>query len=154
MNFLKKMNAVEDSIIPWVGKTSKMIDFFLQENFKNKGIYLSKEQVVVLKILHRKDGVNQNELAFLTLRDKSTLTRLLSKMESKDLIKRQRSKEDKRVSQVFLTQEGKNVYEKAEPILLEFLDILGEDITQEEKEITTKVLKKIQLNMDIKSKSL
>ncbi|WP_298503694.1 MarR family transcriptional regulator [uncultured Maribacter sp.] len=144
----------EASIIPWLGKTSKMADCFLQEKLKEKGLDLSKEQVVVLKKLHEKDGLNQNELAFLTLRDKSTLTRLLSKMENKKYIQRIRSKEDKRISQVFLTEEGRNIYTKTTPVLRDLLDSLGKGITIEEKELTIRILKKVQVNMGVNADSL
>ena len=71
----------ENSIGPWLGKTVKVLDFFAQESFNNANLDLTKEQMIVLKKLTFKDGLNQNELAFLTLRNKSSLTRLLSKME-------------------------------------------------------------------------
>lgn len=154
MNFFDDFIDFESSIIPWLGKTSKMVDCFLQEKLKENGLDLSKEQVVVLKKLHEKDGLNQNELAFLTLRDKSTLTRLLSKMENKKYIRRLRNKEDKRISQVFLTEEGREIYNKTKPVLKNLLDSLGQEITQEEKEITIKVLKKVQINMGIKAEPL
>ncbi|WP_291871061.1 MarR family transcriptional regulator [Maribacter sp.] len=144
----------ETSIIPWLGKTSKMVDCFLQEKLNENGLDLSKEQVVVLKKLHQKNGLNQNELAFLTLRDKSTLTRLLSKMESKNYIQRVRSKDDKRIREVFLTAEGRNIYAKTKPILRDLLDSLGKGITPEEKEIAIRILKKIQCNMGIKAQPL
>lgn len=144
----------EASIVPWLGKTSKMVDFFLQEKLREKGLDLSKEQVVVLKKLHQKDGLNQNELAFLTLRDKSTLTRLLSKMENKKYIQRIRSKDDKRISEVFLTEEGRKIYDKTRPILKDLLGFLSQNITKEEKEITIRVLQKVQFNVGLKTKTL
>ena len=78
----------ENSIGPWLGKTVKVIDYVLQESLKTNSLDLTKEQMVVLKKLHDNDGLNQNELAFLTLRNKSSLTRLLTKMESKNYILR------------------------------------------------------------------
>ena len=73
----------ENSIGPWLGRTVKIIEYYLQEAFNKQEIDLTKEQMIVLKKLSDQNGLNQNELAFLTLRNKSSLTRLLSKMERK-----------------------------------------------------------------------
>lgn len=98
----------ENSIIPWLGRTSKFVDHYLHLLLVQHGLTLSKEQVVVLKRLHDHDGdgLNQNELAYLTNRDKSSLARLLSNMEKKRFITRKQHKEDKRINRVFLTDEG------------------------------------------------
>ena len=82
----------ENSIGPWLGKTVKIVEYYLQERFNTHNLDLTKEQMIVLKRLHDKDGLSQNELAFLTLRNKSSLTRLLSKMEKKNYIIRKQCK--------------------------------------------------------------
>jgi DNA-binding MarR family transcriptional regulator len=94
----------EKSIGPWLGKTVKIIDFFAQEYFNEAALDLTKEQMIVLKKLSFKDGLNQNELAFLTLRNKSSLTRLLSKMERKKYIKREQDVLDKRIKKAYITE--------------------------------------------------
>ena len=81
----------------------KMVDYHLQVAFDNYGLDMTKEQMVVLKRLHEQDGINQNELASLTYRDKSSLARLISKMESKNYIRKVQSKEDKRNNEIFIT---------------------------------------------------
>ena len=103
----------ENSIGPWLGKTVKIVDYYLQESLDNVGLNLTKEQMIVLKKLHDQDGLNQNELAFLTLRNKSSLTRLLSKMEAKKYITRKQSVDDKRINRVYITSFGKEIFEDA-----------------------------------------
>ncbi|MDE3742839.1 MarR family winged helix-turn-helix transcriptional regulator [Maribacter polysaccharolyticus] len=112
------------------------------------GLDLSKEQVVVLKKLHdhEGEGLNQNELAFLTNRDKSSLARLLSKMEKKKCIKRIQQFEDKRINHVILTDEGKRVYKKAKRALKELIEAMEMGISEEEKKHLIKILKKVQFN--------
>ena len=72
-----KSNEIEidfdNSIGPLLSKTVKILDFFVQEYFNRATLDLTKEQMVVLKKLSFEDGLNQNELAFLTLRNKSSL---------------------------------------------------------------------------------
>ena len=154
---MKSENIVidfENSIGPWLGKTSKIVDYYLQEAFSQNGIDLSKEQMIVLKKLNDQDGLHQHELAFLTLRDKSTLTRLLTKMEKKCYITRKQSKEDKRVNNVYLTNLGKDVFNKTRPIIKNILDTMQHNISKEEKDQMIKTLQKIQFNLNSKEASL
>ncbi|TCI93559.1 MarR family winged helix-turn-helix transcriptional regulator [Tenacibaculum sp. M341] len=140
------VNFFENSIGPWLGKTVKMIDYFLQESFESDNLDITKEQMIVLKKLYNQDGLYQNELARLIFRNKSSLARLLSKMESKNYISRKSSKEDKRIKKVFLTDTGKEVFEKAIPIIKNMLSKMEETITSDEKEQMITILKKVQHN--------
>ena len=144
----------ENSIGPWLGKTGKIVDYYLHEALNQNGIDLSKEQMIVLKKLHDQDGLNQHDLAYLTLRDKSTLTRLLIKMEKKKYITRKQSIEDKRVNNVYLTNLGRTVFKKTRPVIKQILDTMQQNISTEEKEQIIKVLKKIQFNFNSKVASL
>lgn len=136
----------ENSIGPWIGKTSKIADYYLHELLLEQGLDLSKEQMITLKKLHDEDGLNQNELAFLTFRDKSSLTRLLSKMEMKNYIKRKQSKEDKRINQVFLTNEGRAAFKQSKQAIKKFIAIMEQNITEDDKKRVIGILKKVQFN--------
>ena len=136
----------ENSVGPWLGKTSKIIDYYLHEMLLDQGLDLSKEQMITLKKLHDEDGLNQNELAFLTFRDKSSLARLLLKMEKKNYIKRKQSKEDKRINQVFLTNEGRVIFKQSKRVIRKFIAIMEQNITEEEKKQIIGILKKVQSN--------
>lgn len=144
----------EKSIGPWLGKTSKIVDYYLLEVFQRHDLDLSKEQMIVLKKLHDSDGLNQNELAFLTFRDKSSLARLLSKMEKKKYITRRQNAEDKRINEVFLTEEGRSIFKKTRPAIRDLLDIMEHGISQEEKDQIIRILKKVQYNFTNKAAAL
>ena len=136
----------ENSIGPWLGKTVKILDFFVQEYFNKAQLDLTKEQMVVLKKLSFEDGLNQNELAFLTLRNKSSLTRLLSKMETKEYIKREQDSSDKRIKRVFITEKGKAIFQKSRPVIKNIITRIEDNISEKEKQEMIKTLKKIQSN--------
>ena len=144
----------ENSIGPWLGKTVKILEYHLQELFNDHGLDLTKEQMIVLKRLHNDDGLSQNELAFLTLRNKSSLTRLLTKMEQKEYITRQQSKEDKRINNVYLTQKGKEVFHLTKPVIKKMITKMEKNITTSEKKQIITILKKIQNNFDSKIESI
>ena len=144
----------ENSIGPWLGKTVKILEYHLQELFNQHDLDLTKEQMIVLKRLHNDDGLSQNELAFLTLRNKSSLTRLLSKMEKKGYITRQQSKEDKRINNVYLTQKGKEVFILTKPVIKKMITKMEKGITASDKKQIITILKKIQYNFDSKIESI
>lgn len=144
----------ENSLGPWMGKTIKITEYHLHKAFKEQELDLTKEQMIVLKKLHDKDGLNQNELAFLVLRDKSSLARLLRKMEQKNYISRVQCKEDKRCNKVFLTDLGKDVFAKTKPIIKQIIQTIEKGISPEEKQTIITILKKIQSNFGEQSETL
>ena len=154
MNSEKKSIDFENSIGPWLGKTVKLLDYIFQESFKSNGLDLSKEQMIVLKKLHDHNGLNQNELAFLTLRNKSSLTRLLSKMESKEYITRKRDVNDKRINRVYITDFGKEIFIKTRPVIVDLIQTMENNISQKEKEQMITILKKIQRNFNPKGEHI
>lgn len=138
----------EKSVGPWLGRTVKLVDYHIHEAFKLHGLDLTKEQMIILKKLYEEDGLNQNELALLTYRDKSSLARLLAKMEAKDYLKRKQQIEDRRVNEVFLTDKGAKLFERTRPIIKKMIQTMEKDITEVEKDVMIKLLKKIQFNFN------
>ena len=147
MNNLDILVDFDTSVGRWIGSTAKMVDNYLHEAFQSQGLDLSKEQMVILKKLHENDGLIQNELAYLTLRDKSSLARLLAKMERKNYITREQDNFDKRVNRVFLTETGRITFKLTRPIIVGLKEIMQKNI--EEKEIFQLIntLQRIQSNI-------
>jgi DNA-binding MarR family transcriptional regulator len=99
----------EDTLGPWFGKIMKMMDFYFQDIFKSLSFEITKNQWIVLKKLSANDGTIQNELAFITDRDKTFLTRLITTMEKKELVRRVSSIIDKRQNIIYITEKGKKL---------------------------------------------
>lgn len=145
--------SIEDtiSLLPWIGKTAKFIDYHIADYMKDQGIDLSKEQFIVLKYLHERDGLIQNDLAFITNRSKTALTRLIQTMEKKDLVYRKPSPTDLRVNHVFLTDHGRNTWEEAYPHF-RFIDReLQKGISESALQTVRETLEKIQTNLKIRN---
>ena len=136
----------ERSLGPWIGRTSKMVDYYIQEGLENHGLDLTKEQMVVLKKVHDQDGLNQNELAFLTYRDKSSLARLLAKMERKGYLYRRHNSQDKRINEVFLTPKGQEVFQECKVVIKQILETMEQNISETEIRDTIRILKQVQQN--------
>ena len=130
--------------LSWVGKIHYDFGFLVQKAFKENGLDVSKEQWSVLKRLKVNDGQPQNDLAFITHRDKTSMTRLINTMENKDLVIRKTDENDKRVNCIFLTDHGKRIIEKVEPIMYNLIPAVQESLNEEEIEVLIIALKKIK----------
>ena len=138
----------ESTVLPHIGKTAKFAGFCFNEAFQKNNIDLSKEQWLVLKKLHDSDGLVQSELAFITDRSKTALTRMINTIEKKGYVKRVPSKSDKRLNYIFLTNEGKIVFKMSLPVLKNLVENLQMGINQEDLIKTIEVLNKIQNNIN------
>ncbi|AXT56799.1 MarR family transcriptional regulator [Aquimarina sp. MMG015] len=130
--------------LSWVGKIHYDFGFLVQKAFGENGLDLSKEQWSVLKRLRVNDGQSQNDLAFITHRDKTSMTRLVNTMESKNLVVRKSDENDRRVNRIFLTDYGKEVIEKVTPIMYDLIPAVQESLSNEEIENLIGTLKKIK----------
>lgn len=134
-------------VLSWVGKIHYDFGFIVQKAFRENGLDLSKEQWSVLKRLKINDGQPQNDLAFITHRDKTSMTRLVNTMENKDLVVRKIDENDKRVNRIFLTNHGKKVIKKVEPIMFDLVPEVQENLSEKEIEVLITALKKMKLKM-------
>jgi DNA-binding MarR family transcriptional regulator len=109
-------------------------------------IDITYSQYLVMMVLWEKDGLTVNQVGEKLYLDSGTLTPLLKRLETKGFVIRKRKKEDERVVQVFLTDQGGNLQQKACEIPLkmqEELNLTNEDLL-ELKETVQKILNKIQ----------
>lgn len=142
---------LENTLAPWLGRTMKMIDNHIQDVFYEMNVNLTKIQWVLLKKLKEKNGVPQQELAFLTGRDKTSLTRLINTMEKKSLVARIPSKSDRRINHIHLTKKGEQLLKETLPVMESFAKSLQENISDKEITETINVIKKVQENLIQKS---
>ncbi|GAA5221365.1 MarR family winged helix-turn-helix transcriptional regulator [Membranihabitans marinus] len=139
----------QEGLIPMMAKLSKEFRALVMEKFQKNGIQLNKEQAIILKILTDVNECPQNDLALVTSRDKTTLTRLLTTMEKKSLIQRRQCKSDKRVNLVSITDTGLIAFKEAEPILTTILDDAVTGIEEHRINEAKLLIKDIYNNLNI-----
>lgn len=103
-------------------------------------------QYLVMMVLWENDGLTVSEVGEKLLLDSGTLTPLLKRLENKSFINRKRKKEDERVVELFLTEEGRNLQQKACSIpneMIQKINIKTEDLVQL-KNLVESILSKIQ----------
>ncbi|TDE18258.1 MarR family winged helix-turn-helix transcriptional regulator [Dyadobacter psychrotolerans] len=77
---------------------------------------LTYPQYLVMLVLWEENSLCVKELGCKLMLDSGTLSPLLKKMEDRNLVTRQRQKEDERVVIISLTEAGENLKEKASAI--------------------------------------
>ncbi len=141
------MIDIRTTILPWLGISAKLIDYYIKDCFTEKNIDLTKVQWILLMRLKEENGLPQNSLAFITNRDKATLTRLLTTMEKKNLVARIPSDTDHRVNRIYITARGEKILKEAQLVIQDIIRDIERGITEEEKETVTSTLKKVIHNI-------
>lgn len=124
------------------------MSFCIGDQFIENNIKLTKEQWLLLKKLHERNGQIQNDLAFITDRSKTSLTRLIGTMEKKGLVYRVGCEADRRVNRVYYTEKGRDIFAQAEPVFLKVIEQLTENLSEEQVKLTIESLKQIIKNAE------
>jgi len=109
-------------------------------------IDITYPQYLVMMVLWENDGLAVNHIGEKLFLDSGTLTPLLKRLETKGIISRKRKKEDERVVEVFLTESGRQLQQKACEIPKKIQTKMGvetEDLLHL-KETILKILNKIE----------
>lgn len=102
---------------------------------------LTYTQYICMMVLWDKKEVNVKELGECLFLDSGTLTPVLKKLESKEYIKRTRSKKDERNLIISITEKGAKLKDKAQKVPTEVGKCVN--LTKEEVAILYKTLYKI-----------
>jgi len=130
-----------------VGKISAAINRTFLRAFVTEGIDITTEQWSVLACLWEKDKVTQQALCSLTAKDKPSMTRLIDKLEKRNLVTRVSDNNDRRINLIHLTDAGLALQQQATQIVHQVANKTLNNITDEELDTSRTVLKKIMANL-------
>jgi len=101
---------------------------FLQYKLKEHKTGLTYEMLQVMGCLWKKDGINQQEITNITVKDKASMTYLIDNLTKRNLVKRQEDVNDRRNKLIFLTEQGKILKNKIQPFIDEMYQVSGKNI--------------------------
>jgi MarR family transcriptional regulator, 2-MHQ and catechol-resistance regulon repressor len=109
---------------------------------KNK---LTESQFSILDALYHLGSMCQKDLGKKLLKSGGNITLVIDNLEKQDLVKRERGKEDRRLFNIYLTENGRSLFEKIFPDYLN--SILNEIniLTEAEQTELQRLCKKIGL---------
>jgi DNA-binding MarR family transcriptional regulator len=119
----------------------------IQLKIKEHGINITFEMLEVMACLWKKDGINQQEIANLTLRDKSSMTYLLDNLVKRKLVKRVEDDIDRRNKIIYLTKEGHELREQLNPWVAEVYEMASEGVDVDNLQKGMLVLKEMIDNL-------
>jgi DNA-binding MarR family transcriptional regulator len=119
----------------------------IQIKIKEHGINITFEMLEVMGCLWKKDGINQQEIADLTLRDKSSMTYLLDNLVKRKLVKRVEDDDDRRNKLIYLTREGKELRGQLHPWVAEVYGMASEGVDIDSLQNSLRVLNEMINNL-------
>jgi len=115
--------------------------------FKQEGLPITAQQYSLLVQLWDRNGLPQGALAEKTARDKTTMARLAAGLESADLIIRLPSPTDSRERLVYLTDQGKELMDRATSLVRDLMEHAQEGIDEDQLDTCRDVLRRAALNL-------
>ena len=112
------------------------------------GEELSFPQWISLVLLRNGIADTAGALARCVGHDAGAMTRLLDQLEERGLLRRERSKSDRRVVHLTLTDEGRSAIRRLAPRIAGLWDDLLEDFTVEEVGVLKSLLDRLVLKLD------
>ncbi len=110
------------------------------ERFNNAGVTVTPSQMGILFLLMKRDNMSMSELSSILSIDNSTLTRLSDRLVKLDFIERVRDINDRRISKLRLTDNGRCEGMKAVKTAKEINSEISRGFTDEEMKIFIRVM--------------
>jgi len=118
------------------------------QNAMKSGLDISLDQWMVLGPIWQLESASQKELGEITLKDKTSITRLVDVLEKKNLVVRVEDQIDHRIKRVILTNAGKQLFFDVLPIMEKTREEVRKDISDQDIETFKKVLSSIIVNLE------
>lgn len=104
---------------------------------------LSSGSIPYIFTLEKNEGTSQNKLSKEIGNDKAMSARTIAKLIELEFVYKKQDERDSRAYNLYLTSKAKELIPKIRGEIQTVVNLITEDLTEEEKSITTKSLKKI-----------
>ncbi len=141
-------NRMEQFIFEFIDQCKLL---FYPEQWNNAFLDYSKNEVFALFFVYRKGSANMTEIADYIGVPLNTATGIISRLEKRGVIKRNRDVVDKRVVAIGISEEGKDFLSKQLKELERYYELFMDTLTSEEKVLLIKIVGKF---LDIVSRDL
>lgn len=121
-------------------KVSRLSAGDLTARFVEAGVDVTVEQWRVLVPLYKHDGLTQGQVCEILSQEKTGVSRLVAALEKRGLVRRESSKQDRRVKHLYITDAGRDLFDTTVDMVVESRINLEKDIDPVELDICKKVL--------------
>jgi MarR family transcriptional regulator for hemolysin len=129
-----------------IQRASRTLRVLFLRLMESRASGITPEMWLVLSRLYARDGQYQTQIADGTFRDRPNTSRILSGLESRGYVRREKDLDDMRRVRIFLTQLGKQFVEDIAPVAARTRDTLYEGLSEEEMRVLRRALRRIETN--------
>lgn len=140
------MKEIEATLSYHIAQLAKAHRHCAEEAFSPLGLHAGQEQLLFQ--LWQEDGLPQSHLAEAACVDLSTITKAVQRMERTGLLRRAQDAADARISQVYLTEQGRALYEPTVQMWKALEARLVQGLTETEQLLLRRLLIHLVSNLD------
>lgn len=140
------MFNLEDCIAFMTNKYNKEITELFNQRLQEHNI--TRVQWIALFYIGNNEGITQRDLAQILDSNESSIVRLIDRMEKENIVKREKDPTDRRVTKLFLTEEGMKKRDEILPIGEKFSKDCIKGISEEDLGVFKDVLNKMVKNLN------
>ena len=137
----------ENQILHWVNRLGFLVRKDIIARFNAAGFDVSPEEWALLLLLNEGGAKAPSEIAEITSKDRTTVTRLVDGMGRKGLVNRIPNELDRRRMVVELSEAGHTLFAKLQPIAKALISEASDGITDADAAVTLAVLKTMTSNL-------
>lgn len=127
--------------------TLKRIRNYWQKTFDANGKDITVDQWLLIENLYKHKKITHNELARLTSKDITTVSRIIELLVKKELVVREGSPQDRRKVYLQLTLKGSEKYKDVRPLVLDMRKTGWLGLTEKDYVELTRILDAIYNNI-------
>lgn len=115
---------------------------------KERDYDLTFPQIMILMLLNQHGGVSLSELSEHADREKTTMTRMVDGLESRNMVIRVPDRQDRRQKLIYLTNSGREKVAEIQKLKPSMLDIATAGINKKEMDQCIAILQKVVDNLE------
>lgn len=137
----------------WINHLSSVSRRRLSKRFEEAGHKITAEEWAVLLVLWQKGPQAPSALSEATIKDRTTVTRLIDGMVRKALVERRENATDRRRSDIILTPYGEGLKPELVPFAMEIIAQATAGVPKEDMETTLRTLRAFAENLSNSDKA-
>ncbi|WP_068942072.1 MarR family winged helix-turn-helix transcriptional regulator [Chryseobacterium timonianum] len=138
-----KLNSI---IFYNIDKAIRAYRNYAQRQMKAHGFSITIDQWLIIKAILENPGITQNEIGDLVFKDNASVTRIIDLMVKSEYIKRHVHPDDRRKTNLEVTDSGKKVIKEVQNIVENNREIALKGVSKDELEMMYSALLKISEN--------
>ena len=137
------MEKLKDITFYTMDKAIRTYRNFAQKKLKENGYKITIDQWLIIKAILENPGISQQELGEKVFKDNASVTRIIELLVKSEYLEREVNQNDRRKSNLKVTNEGKSIIDKVQTLVLENRKTALTGISFEDLEIMNRTLKTI-----------